>query len=72
MKDIIRFEYEEGKKFIYPAHPMVQDWRFSEDREEEAVLCNSMAIVAEKNGINGRELLHLFPAVLRILNDNRK
>ena len=67
MEDVLRFEYEKGVRFIYPSHPMVRNWRFQDGQEAEATLCHAMAVVAEKNGMSGNDLMHLFPASLRML-----
>ena len=70
--DILKFEYNKGIKEIYPAHKMVKNWLFTEDEEEEATLANSLAIVAEKNGMSQNDLMHLFPAILRMLKSDIK
>ena len=70
--DVLRFEYEKGVRFIYPAHPMVKNWRFEDGQEAEAKLCHAMAVVAEKNGMSGNDLMHLFPASLRMLKSESK
>lgn len=49
---------------------MVYNWGFNEGEEEEARLCNAMAEVAKKNGLDGNDLTHLFPAVLRMLKSD--
>jgi hypothetical protein len=51
---------------------MVQNWLFTEDNEDEAMLANQMAVVAEKNGLTVNDLQHLFPAVLRMLKSNSR
>lgn len=58
------------KQRIYPVHGMVYNWGFNEGEEEEARLCNAMAEVAKKNGLDGNDLTHLFPAVLRMLKSD--
>lgn len=65
--ELVRAEYEKGEKFIYPEHWMVRNWKFKDNQEEEATLCNAMATVAEKNGMTSNDLMHLFPAALRML-----
>lgn len=55
---------------IYPTHPMVKNWMFTKEEFEEATLAQAMAQVAEKNGITGNHLQHLFPAVLRMLKSD--
>ena len=68
MKQVLNYKYTNtGVLEIYPAHPMVKNWLFTEDTKDEALLANSMAMVAEKNGMSGNDLIHLFPAVLRML-----
>lgn len=59
--------YRKGKAEVYPLHPMVENWLFTEDTEEEASLADAMARVAEKSGMSANDLQHLFPAVLRML-----
>ena len=68
--ELLKFSYVKGTKQVFPAHSMIQHWRFSEETEEEACLANSMAIIAEKNGLTVNDLQHLFPAVLRMLKNN--
>ena len=67
MKQVLNYRYNKGERKVFPAHPMVKNWRFQEDEEEEAILINSIAKVAEKNGLNVNDLHHLFPAILRML-----
>lgn len=70
MKDLLRFRYNKGIKEVFPAHSMVQNWMFTESTKDEAILANSMAVIAEKSGIDANDLQHIFPAVLRILKNN--
>jgi len=63
----LNFKYNKGVKTIYPAHPLVSNWQFSEDEEEEAFLAHYMAVVAEKNGMTCNDVMHIFPPILRIL-----
>ena len=49
---------------------MVRNWLFKEGEEDEATLAYSMAVIAEKNGLTNNDLLHIFPAVLRILKSD--
>jgi len=70
MKDVTNFKYRKGVKEVYPAHPMVKNWLFTEQTEDEAVLANQMAIIAEKSGMTANDLQHLFPAVLRMLKND--
>ena len=67
MNDILRFEYEKGVRQVFPANNLVKNWLFKEDEEDEAVLANSLAKVAEKNGLSANDLHYLFPYVLRML-----
>lgn len=70
MEDTIRYEYVNGIKFIHPTHSMVKNWRFADDQEEEARLCYAMAVLAEKNGLTGNDMMSLFPPVLRIMKSD--
>lgn len=70
MNDAITIKWEKGIPYIYPTHPAVKSWRFEEDRKEEAMLCNAMAVLAEKNNVSINTLSHLFPAVLRMLKND--
>lgn len=63
---ILNFNYDKGKKEIYPAHRLACHCQFNEGEEAEAALLHHMAVVAEKNGMTMNDLLHLFPAVLRM------
>lgn len=68
---VLNYKYRKGGvREVFPAHKMVSNWVFDEHTEEEAVLANSMARVAEKSGMNGNDLHHLFPAVLRMLKND--
>ena len=66
----IRFEWKKGEANVFPTHPMVQNWLFTESTQEEAILANAMAAVAEKSGMTSNDLQHIFPAVLRMLKNN--
>jgi hypothetical protein len=70
--NILNFKWRKGVKEVFPTHPMVQNWLFTEDNEDEAMLANQMAVVAEKNGLTLNDLQHLFPAVLRMLKSNSR
>ena len=72
MKDILKFKYDnEGNhQQVFPAHPMVKNWLFTEDEHAEATLAHSIAEVAEKNGVSKNDLQHLFPAILRMLKSD--
>lgn len=52
-----------------PAHKMVNNFVFDEDETAQADLCSAMAVVAEQNGMTVNDMQHLFPAVLKMLND---
>lgn len=67
---VLNFEYEKGKQKVFPAHWMVNRWLFQEGEKDEATLANSLAIVAEKNGLSANDLHHLFPAILRMIKSN--
>jgi hypothetical protein len=70
MEDILKYQWKKGVKEVFPAHPIVSNWLFTEDTEDEAILANAMAVIAEKGGMNANDLHHLFPAVLRMLKNN--
>jgi len=67
---VLNFKWRRGVKEVFPAHPMVENWLFTEETEEEASLANAMAIVAEKSGMTANDLQHIFPAVLRMLKND--
>jgi len=68
MSDIIlKYEYKNGSKQVLTTHPMIRNWLFEEGEEDQALLAHHMAVLAEKNGMSGNDMMHLFPAVLRIL-----
>lgn len=67
---VLNFKYKGAIKEIYPAHPMVKNWLFTQDTEAEAELAHHMAVVAEKSGMTANELHHIFPAVLRMLKND--
>lgn len=58
-----------NKLDVFPKHPMVKHWLFSEETEAEAMLAHHVAVVAEKGGISVNQLQHLFPAILRMLKN---
>jgi len=70
MEEILKFKYDKGVQSVFPAHPMVKNWLFTESEHDEATLANSIAIVAEKNGVSKNDLHHLFPAILRMLKSD--
>jgi hypothetical protein len=67
MEQILNYKYSKGEKTIFPANPLVENWSFREEQEDEATLCNAIAKVAEKNGFSPTDMHHLFPAILRML-----
>lgn len=69
MSDILHFNYRKGVREVSPAHPMVKNWVFDADSEDEAALAHYMAAVAEKGGLSSNDLQHLFPAMLRMLRN---
>ncbi len=70
MENILNLKWRRGIKEVFPVHPMVQHWMFTEDTEAEAMLAHQMAVVAEKNGMTANDLQHIFPAVLRMLKND--
>ena len=68
--DLLNYRWIKGTKEVFPSHRMVENWLFTEDTEDEAILAHQLAVVAEKNGLNANDLQHLFPAVLRMLKSN--
>jgi hypothetical protein len=66
----LNIKWEKGKKKVFPAHPLVSNWLFTEETEEEAILAHALAMVAEKSGMTANDLLHLFPALLRMLKND--
>ena len=67
---ILNFKWRDGKKEVFPAHEMVQNWLFTEETEDEAALAHQMAVIAEKSGMNSNHLQYIFPAVLRMLKND--
>lgn len=67
MEDLLKFEYHQDGRKVFPTHPMVKNWVFGDDEEDEALLAHFMAKVAEKNGMNANDVMHIFPATLRML-----
>lgn len=67
---VLNFEYKKGVQKVFPAHPMAKNWLFTEDEHAEATLANSLAVVAEKNGLSANDLHHLFPYILRMLRSD--
>ncbi len=67
---LLKFKWDKGKKQVFPAHSMVKNWLFTEDTEDEAILANSMATIAEKSGVSINELQYMFPMVLRMLKND--
>lgn len=66
----LKFEKFNKEMVVFPTHDLVKNWMFTEDTQEEALLANAMAKVAEKSGMDANDLQHLFPAVLRILKND--
>ena len=67
---VLNFKYEKGVQRVFPAHQLVKNWLFTEDEHAEATLANSLAIVAEKNGLSANDMQHLFPYILRMLRSD--
>lgn len=70
MEDILKFEYKKGVAKVFPTNKLVSNWLFDEDTEEEALLAHYIGVVAEKNGLTQNDLIHLYPAILRMLKSN--
>jgi len=70
MDDIIKFKYTKGIQEVYPQNRLVSQWKFIEDEHDEATLAHFMGVVAEKNGLNSNDMIHLFPFVLRMLKSD--
>ena len=70
--EVLKFKWVKGEKLVFPAHPMVNNWLFTEYTESEAMLAHQMAVVAEKSGMTTNDLQHLFPAVLRMLKNKSR
>ena len=71
-KQILNFKWENGVKSIFPTNPMISNWLFDANSEDEAILANQVAVVAEKNGMTSNDLQHIFPAILRMLKNDSK
>ena len=67
---ILNFKWRKGVKQVSPAHSMINNWVFTEDTEQEAMLAHCMAAVAKKSGMTANDLQHIFPAVLRMLKND--
>jgi len=68
MENVLNFEYnKDGKLEVFPVNNLVRNWLFKENQKDEAILANSLAVVAEKNGMNANDLMHLYPYVLRMV-----
>lgn len=65
--EVLKFKYRKGIREVYPAHNFVSNWLFKDSEEHEAELAHHIAVVAEKNGLSPNDLMHLFPAILRLL-----
>lgn len=68
-QDVLSYKWRRGVKEVFPSHHMVVNWMFTESTEDEAILANSMAVVADKSGMTANDLQHIFPAVLRMLKN---
>jgi uncharacterized protein (DUF2267 family) len=66
------YSYKRGEEKIHPAHKTICNWAFESGEEAEANLADAMARVAEKNGMTANDLMHLFPAVLRMLKSESR
>ena len=64
---IVNYKYVDGIKEVYPAHPLVSNMLFTEN--EEAILANAMAVVADKNKVSSHEVKYAFYATLRLLKN---
>jgi hypothetical protein len=51
-------------------HKFVANWVFEDNEHHEAVLANSIAEVADKNGLSVNDLQHIYPAILRRLRSD--
>lgn len=69
MNKELKFTYINGNEVdCYPMHNFAHHWTFdAKTEQEEALLANCMAKVAEKNGLNTNDLVGMFPLVLRML-----
>ena len=70
MKDVLNFKWKKGIKEVFPVHPMVKNWLFTEDTEAEAMLAHQMAKKKKKSGMTANDMQHIFPAVLRMLKND--
>lgn len=66
----MKIEYRKDGNVLFPEHDMVDNWVFKENEELECYLCESVAAVAEKNGLTANDLQHIYPVILRILKSN--
>jgi hypothetical protein len=70
MTEFLEFKYRKGIREIYPTNRLVKNWMFRDGEEDEASLAQTLATVAEKNGITPTEMMSLFPFVLRMIKSN--
>ena len=58
-----------GRKVgVQPTHADVSSWLFTGETEvEEAKLANALAVLGEKTGLKPNHLIHIFPAILRMM-----
>lgn len=40
-QEVLKFTWKKGIKEVKPAHPMVQNWMFTEETEEQASLAHN-------------------------------
>ena len=70
MEHVLNYKYKKDSTYdVFPSHPMVEHWCFTQQTEDEALLAHQMAVVAEKSGMTANDLQHIFPAVLRMLKN---
>lgn len=70
MSDYVNKTFKSGKLEMFPTNEHVKNWVFQENEEDEAHLCEFMARVGAKNGLNQNDFMKLFPGVLRMLKSN--
>jgi len=66
---IIKRKDKDGD-YLTPQHNLVKSWYFELHEEEEANLAHALALVAEKNGMDANDLMHLYPAILRMMKSD--
>lgn len=55
------------KHTITPKHHFVGNWQFDAEEEDEAILADTVARIAEKNGLSNNNVSCIFPLILRML-----